>query len=58
MQYNYSHDNDGAGYGIYEYVGAPPWSNNIVRFNISQNDGARILTPASSFGTAPAGSMT
>src|SRR5882672_9397262 len=41
MQYNYSHDNDGAGYGIYEYVAAPPWSNNIVRFNISQNDGRK-----------------
>jgi hypothetical protein len=41
VQYNYSHDNDGAGYGIYEYVAAPPWSNNIVRFNISQNDGRR-----------------
>jgi hypothetical protein len=39
LQYNYSHDNDGAGYAIYEYPGAPPSSNNVVRFNISENDG-------------------
>ena len=41
LQYNYSHDNDGAGYGLYEYSGAPPYSNNVVRFNISQNDGRK-----------------
>jgi len=41
MQYNYSHDNDGAGYGVYEYVGAPVYSNNIIRFNISENDGRK-----------------
>jgi len=41
MQYNYSHDNDGAGFGVYEYVGAPPHSNNIIRFNISENDGRK-----------------
>ena len=40
-QYNYSHDNTGAGIGIYQYVGAAPFSNNIVRFNISQNDGRK-----------------
>lgn len=39
VQYNYSHDNDGAGYAIYQYPGAPPYSNNVVRFNISENDG-------------------
>jgi hypothetical protein len=39
LQYNYSHDNDGAGIGIYEYSGALPNSNNVVRFNISENDG-------------------
>jgi hypothetical protein len=41
MQYNYSHDNDGAGYGLYQYQGAPPWSGNTVRYNISQNDGKK-----------------
>lgn len=39
MQYNYSHDNDGAGYLLGQYDNARPWANNIVRFNISENDG-------------------
>jgi len=41
MQYNYSHENDGAGYGIYQYNGARPFKNNIVRYNISENDGLK-----------------
>jgi hypothetical protein len=41
LQYNYSHDNDGAGIGLYQYFSADKWSNNIVRYNISQNDGRR-----------------
>ena len=39
MQYNYSHDNDGAGYLLGQYANARPWSNNTMRYNISQNDG-------------------
>ena len=39
MQYNYSHDNDGAGYLLGQYANARPWSNNTVRYNISENDG-------------------
>lgn len=39
MQYNYSHDNDGAGYLLGQYDYARPWSNNVVRYNISENDG-------------------
>jgi len=39
MQYNYSHDNYGAGYGIYQFSGASPFTNNVVRYNISENDG-------------------
>ncbi len=39
MQYNYSHDNHGAGYGIYQFDGAREFKNNIVRYNISENDG-------------------
>ncbi|MBA3705973.1 MAG: T9SS type A sorting domain-containing protein, partial [Bacteroidetes bacterium] len=39
MQYNYSHDNDGAGYLLGQYDYARPWSNNTVRYNISENDG-------------------
>jgi hypothetical protein len=39
LQYNYSHNNDGAGYLLGQYDGARTWSNNIVRYNISENDG-------------------
>jgi len=38
LQYNYSHDNDGAGYLFAQYPGAPPFSNNVIRYNVSQND--------------------
>ena len=41
MQYNYSHDNDGAGYGLYQFAGARPFGNNVVRYNISAHDGRR-----------------
>jgi len=42
MQYNYSHDNDGAGYLLYVYWGAPyTFRNNICRYNISANDGRK-----------------
>lgn len=39
MQYNYSHDNDGAGYLLGQYSNARAWSNNVIRYNISENDG-------------------
>lgn len=39
LQYNYSHDNDGAGYLLGQYDNARLWSNNTVRYNISENDG-------------------
>ncbi len=38
MQYNYSHDNDGAGYLVGQFPGARPMDNIVVRYNISQND--------------------
>lgn len=40
MQYNYSHDNDGAGYLLYSYNdGIVAGSSNVTaRYNISQND--------------------
>lgn len=40
MQYNYSHDNWGAGYLLFEF-GVPRGNNNnnTIRYNISQNDG-------------------
>jgi len=39
LQYNYSHDNFGSGYLICQYEGAPRFANNVVRFNVSQDDG-------------------
>lgn len=39
IQYCYSHDNEGAGYGLFEYGSKNPHTNNTIRYNISQNDG-------------------
>ncbi|EGV20100.1 right-handed parallel beta-helix repeat-containing protein [Thiocapsa marina] len=41
LQYNYSHENDGAGYLLAQYDSAPSFKNNVIRYNISQNDGRR-----------------
>jgi hypothetical protein len=39
MQYNLSYRNEGCGYGLYEFGAAKTWENNIIRYNISQDDG-------------------
>lgn len=39
MQYNLSYNNEGCGIGLYEFGAAKAWENNIIRFNISQDDG-------------------
>jgi len=39
IQYCISYNNQGAGYGLFEFGAAKPWENNIVRYNISYNDG-------------------
>lgn len=42
VQYNYSHGNDGAGYLVWSYWGAVhPLAHNVIRFNISENDGRK-----------------
>lgn len=41
LQYNYSHDNAGAGYLVAQYEGARPLDHVTVRYNISQNDGRK-----------------
>ena len=41
MQYNYSYNNMGPGYFLCQYPTAPEWKNNIVRYNISVNDGLK-----------------
>jgi len=58
MQYNYSHDNHGAGYGIYQFYGAGPYQNNVVRYNISENDGlAGGYGPITFWSTASSGGI-
>ena len=39
MQYNLSYNNEGCGYGLYEFGASKAWENNIIRYNISQDDG-------------------
>lgn len=41
LQYNLSAWNEGAGYGLFQYNGAAEWKDNIMRFNISYNDGSK-----------------
>ena len=41
MQHNLSHDNDGSGFGLFEYAGAPPAEGNVIHENISRNDGRK-----------------
>ena len=41
LQYNYSHDNDGAGYMLYSKFPNTLNNGNIVRYNIGQNDGRK-----------------
>ncbi len=52
MQYNYSHGNDGAGYLVWNYGGAiHPLDDNIIRYNISENDGRKFHYGAIHIGT-------
>lgn len=39
IQYCLSYENQGAGFGLFQYAGASHWSNNIVRYCVSINDG-------------------
>lgn len=41
IQYCLSYENEGAGYGIFEYNGAGKWENNTVRYCVSINDGRK-----------------
>ncbi|MGQ9620616.1 MAG: right-handed parallel beta-helix repeat-containing protein, partial [Bacteroidales bacterium] len=39
IQYCISYCNQGAGYGLFEFGASKPWENNILRYNLSYNDG-------------------
>ena len=41
LQYNYSYLNEGAGYGLFQYLDAADWRHNIMRYNISVDDGSK-----------------
>lgn len=41
IQYCYSHDNEGAGFGLFEFGSLNEHLNNTIRYNISQNDGKK-----------------
>lgn len=42
MQHNYSHDNHGAGFLLAMRYGTHAHTNNVVRYNISQNDSRKV----------------
>ena len=41
VQYNYAHGNDGAGYLMGQFGGSRPLRNNVIRYNLSVNDGRK-----------------
>lgn len=41
LEYNLSMNNEGAGYGLFQYGGATEWSGNVMRHNVSINDGIK-----------------
>jgi len=41
LQYNLSYSNDGPGYFLCQYPGAPDFKSNVIRYNISHNDGVK-----------------
>lgn len=46
IQYCLSYGNYGSGIGLFQYAWASNWYNNIIRNNISENDGAVTSTAA------------
>jgi Right handed beta helix region len=47
VQYNLSYENEGYGYGIFQFSGATPWHDNTFRYNISIDDGNKTQNGAS-----------
>ncbi len=39
IQYCLSYQNQGSAFGIFQYAGATNWHDNVIRYNISENDG-------------------
>lgn len=49
IQYCYSHDNAGSGYLLAEFGSSVPFTGNIIRYNISQNDVRKGVSGALAF---------
>ena len=56
IQYCLSYNNQGAGYGIFQYNGASDWNNNTIRYCISENDGNTSAPGSVYFWNGTAGS--
>ena len=49
IQYCLSYENYGSAFGIFQYDGASPWYDNIIRDNISENDGTVSAAQAAAY---------
>jgi hypothetical protein len=49
IQYCYSYNNDGAGFAMFDHGSTNQFTNNIIRYNISQNDARRNYHGAFTF---------
>lgn len=59
LQNNYSYNNEGAGYLLAEFGALFPFNNNIIRFNVSINDGRKNgYGSITIWGAAPEFSLT
>ena len=57
IQYCISWSNQGAGIGLFEFGASKPWENNVVRYNISRNDGIKNAGSLSVWKAAGSGIM-
>ncbi|MFN3404328.1 MAG: PA14 domain-containing protein [Cytophagaceae bacterium] len=57
IQYNYSHDNEGAGLMVAQFKNGLPLKNNHIRYNISQNDGRKNDYPGILLWSASTGGL-
>ncbi len=55
IQYCFSHDNYGPGFLLAEYGSGVPYTGNVIRYNISQNDGRKASAGAITLWAANAG---
>jgi hypothetical protein len=58
IQYCYSHDNQGEGYGLFEFGSPNAWHDNTIKFNLSVNDGLRAGLGSIAFWAIEGASLT